>query len=272
MTDNYILRRGERYRRIAPGDWYESQIQALTLDNSIALFPAYECVRLEPYFRTPAGDVQPDLVLVRRDLSGWGLVEVELDTHSFTSHVLPQVSKLARARGDSYLAAALQERIAVLREASRESIETLLSREPKVYLVTHASSLRARDRLNQLGVHQLDVEILRNLDAPNDALLLVEDHTVDLRELPERAVRSTSPLTRRAWTLHLADPDTLPWVSSHVSVASEGTETIWRATRTSDGLILMEPASAAGLEAKVRMRVRVDDVNQIIHLADEETS
>jgi hypothetical protein len=33
----------------------------------------------------------------------------------------------------------------------------------------------------------------------------------------------------------------------------------------------MEPASAAGLEAKVRMRVRVDDVNQIIHLEDEET-
>ncbi len=270
MSDRYLLRRGERYRRIAPGDWYESQVQALMFENAVALFPSYECARLEPYFHTPAGDVRPDLVLVRRDLSGWGLVEVELDTHSFTSHVLPQVNKLTWARGDVTLAANLLDNLTVLAGATVETVETLLSRRPSVYILTHGSSTRARDRLNRLGVHQLDVEILRNMDAPNDALLVVQDLTVDVRELPEVAVRSNSPLTRRAWTLHLTYPDTLPWVSTHVSVTCDGTETIWRANRTSDGLILLEPASAVGLEAKLRMRVRVDEVNHIIHLEDEE--
>lgn len=270
MKDNYLVRKGQRYRRTLPGDIYESQVQALVHENAIALFPTFECLRFEPYFKTPAGDVQPDLVLVKRDRSGWGLVEVEIDTHSFTSHVLPQVNKLTWARGDSVLAATLAGQSSILEHQSLDSIEGLISVRPSVFLVTHGASTRARDRLNRLGIHQYDIDILRNLDSPNDAQMIVTDHTIDLRALPSPALRSTSPLTRQAWTLQLESIDALPWISTHAAVTYDGMQATWRARRTSDGLILSQPPSASGLEDKLRMLVRVDETNQIIHLEDGE--
>ena len=101
MSDKYLTRRHRKYARITPGAVYETTVQTLIENNLSSLFPEYFGKLFEPYFRTPAGDVKPDLVLIRHDYKGWMLVEVEIEGHSPSAHILPQLAKLTFASSNS---------------------------------------------------------------------------------------------------------------------------------------------------------------------------
>jgi hypothetical protein len=55
------------------------------------MYPAYQCIVFNGGFRYDNHVFRPDLALVARDRSHWFVVEVELVSHSFEGHVLPQV-------------------------------------------------------------------------------------------------------------------------------------------------------------------------------------
>jgi len=65
---------------------YEGFVEAIVLRFSAALFPGYHALPCKPYFDTPHGGVYPDLVLIREDFTGRGLVEVEVQNHSANGH------------------------------------------------------------------------------------------------------------------------------------------------------------------------------------------
>lgn len=54
-------------------------------------YPSYRCEPFRGSFRYDDRVYQPDLALIARDLSHWFIIEVELTSHSFDGHVLPQV-------------------------------------------------------------------------------------------------------------------------------------------------------------------------------------
>jgi len=63
------------------------------------LFPDHHCYRYKPLLTTDlTSGVRPDLVLIDKDYSDWVLVEVEKFSHSWSSHVSPQLEKFRAAK------------------------------------------------------------------------------------------------------------------------------------------------------------------------------
>ena len=63
------------------------------------LFPDHHCYRYKPLMTTDwTSGVKPDLVLIDKDYSEWVLVEVEKFSHSWSSHVSPQLEKFRSAK------------------------------------------------------------------------------------------------------------------------------------------------------------------------------
>jgi hypothetical protein len=55
------------------------------------MYPAYKCIVFSGGFRLDAEIFRPDLALIALNFSHWFVIEVELVSHSFDRHVMPQV-------------------------------------------------------------------------------------------------------------------------------------------------------------------------------------
>lgn len=252
--------------RVSPGAVYESQFQQLVARNIGALFPEYVGVLLDPLFKTPAGDVKPDLVLVRPDGQGWALVEVEIEGHSFSSHILPQLTKLTYAESSAKLARQLIGRLPL----SVEKIRAGLAFRPAVFLVIQGSSLSEETRLRKLGVEVRDVDVLKAPDKPNEYVLVVVDRTIRLRELGVEAIRDTSPMTRNF--LRIADLSIASLVTDEHKIVVQVVDTWaeWAVSLQADEVLLRQPSGisseAHDVDSIVRARVFVDDENAVLYL------
>ncbi len=236
MVSRYLAREHRRYEYISPGALYETSVQALVERHIPSLWPGYWGVRLEPLFETSGGDVQPDLVLVNRRHGSWAVVEVELEGHSVKSHVLPQLSKLCRARGDERLAQQLIER--GLSQMSLERLSEIVVQRPNVFLVTHGSTLAYSAKLADLGVEALDIDI--HAHPPNDYVLEVRDRTSRFVALECVARRSVRSLTPYLWTVVGELPASV-LARSHVRVEVDSLAANWTLRVASDGIILRQP-------------------------------
>lgn len=267
MSRRYFARDGQRYVQVSPGAYYEHQIQKLVEQNLSALFPEYRGVLLDPLFETPVGNVQPDLVLVRNDGRGWAVVEVELEGHSFSSHVLPQLGKLKEAESSPKLAAELIRRLPHVPAAT---IRTALSHRPAVFLVIHGSSRYSEARLTKLGVEVRDVDVLKAPDKPDDYILIVTDPTVRRRELLVIAERDTNPMTRSTWKVAATEIAGLATADNKIEVEVLATRAFWSVTVVQDGVLLRQPSGLSDplsdVDSMVRARVLVDDEHQVLYL------
>jgi len=267
LERRYFARDGQRYIQVTPGARYEHEIQRLVEKNLTALFPEYRGILFDPLLETPIGNVQPDLVLVRDDGSGWALVEVELQGHSFATHVLPQLGKLARAESNRKVAETL---IARLPELPAQRIRTALTFNPEVYLVIHGTSRNHHGMLTKLGVEVRDIDVLEAPDRPNDYILIVNDPTIRRREIGAHAIRSVSPVTRSIW--RIADPDLASLVTDDKKIEVEvlATRAFWSVTMEQDGILLRQPGGlsdpTSDVDSIVRAKVLVDDEHRVLYL------
>lgn len=98
------------------------------------LFPDHNCFRYKPLMATDwVSGVKPDLVLVDKDYSEWVLVEVEKFSHSWSSHVSPQLEKFRSAKiGDKEVEKLLQ----VAEYLNSERLHILMTTEaPRILVV-----------------------------------------------------------------------------------------------------------------------------------------
>lgn len=265
MNDyDYVARGSKRFLQIAPGSVYESQIQAIVERNIQSIFPEYIGHRFEPYFRTSAGDVRPDLVLVRRDASGWALIEVEADTHPWSSHILPQVTKLRYARGDERIVAEFSHRHP--NYLSADELTDAISRKPLVFLIVHGSSSEYRNQLNELGVQRIDIDV--TYCHPNDYALVVRDQSTSFREIPGSVQRSSDSLTRGIWILK-ADKTLLPTpIGGRMVVEVDGATALWHVSATSDGYLLRQPGGLEDGPAFDHGRIFVNDEDNSLRIGE----
>lgn len=92
-------------RRIVVGDCVKERLLRLTDPDApteaefeyqvvralTCFFPKHRCIVFTGGFRLDAEVFRPDLALFASDFSHWFVIEVELVSHSFERHVLPQV-------------------------------------------------------------------------------------------------------------------------------------------------------------------------------------
>jgi hypothetical protein len=201
MNRKYASRLAKRYTQVAPGTVYESSIQNLVNQNITALFPDYVGALVEPYFSTPAGDVQPDIVIIKRDASGWGLVEVEVEGHSWTSHILPQMNKLKLSNVGNLKANKIHKFFTD--HFSEIEIEKAMSSDPAVFLAIHGSALGGKDRLQQLGVEAVELDVFSS--PPNDYILVLKELIEVGVDIETIARKATNPLFPRFWKITNAE-------------------------------------------------------------------
>jgi hypothetical protein len=267
LESRYYARDGLRYSLVSPGSLYEHHVEKLVFTNLHVLFPEYLGVRYEPHFETEIGNVRPDIVLIRHDGEGWALLEIELEEHSFSNHVLPQLGKLRRAESSEKLVKALCDQIPDL---PKTTIRKALAHRPQVFLAVHGTSTPHTEKLTKLGVEVRNLDILKASDAPNEYILVITDPTVRRRRLPHLATRSTSVVTRNIWKFNGNDLTTLMTNEDKVEVEFRGFRSFWSATRVQDGMLLRQPNlisdSRPEIDEMMQAIALVDDENRILYL------
>jgi hypothetical protein len=69
----------------------ETEFEMVVARALSCVYPSYVCVMFSGRFRYDDRFYCPDMALIAKDFSHWFVIEVELVTHSFENHVLPQV-------------------------------------------------------------------------------------------------------------------------------------------------------------------------------------
>ncbi len=234
------------------------------MSNYATLFHGYFPIQVEPYFSTPGGDVMPDIVLISTDYKRWALVEVELETHSFTSHILPQLSKLIRARSDDKIDRELQRKIGT--EVDLEQISRATFADPEVILVTHGSSEKYATKIAALGVKRIDVSIHSSDSEPNQHILIVQDFGTTLRDLGVTAKKSMNPLTPNCWTVESAELARRLDGDHEVVVVLDGNSARWHISPFETYVILRQPTNMSEHSSRFEFNVFIEPESGIVFL------
>jgi len=104
---NRVSSNGEWYEPLSASTILEKDFENSILRYSVDLFPGYRCVPFNLSVNSEFGVSKSDLALIDKQYREWFVVEVELEHHSFSRHVEPQMRKLSSGTYDSNHARAL---------------------------------------------------------------------------------------------------------------------------------------------------------------------
>lgn len=136
-----------------PDGMNEAEFEYKVAGALSCMFPAYhKCFPFSGTFKFYDEYHKPDLALVAHDLSHWFVIEVELSSHSFNDHVLPQVRALRWGDAQDDCIAGLERATGY----SRDQIRTLLRVVPKTVGVIANKHIRDWE----VGLSSLDVQFL----------------------------------------------------------------------------------------------------------------
>jgi len=231
-----IIRSTGIYQERMPGSMYEQFVEAIVKKFAEWLFPGFFVSGAKPYFNTHHGGTQPDLILIKSDLSGWGIVEVELEEHSANGHVKPQLGRLIHASPDDKaiqkIAESFDDRF------TSSEIDQVLSQPPHVFLVTHGQTPVSESDLVRLGVEAIDIRIFSG--GANDYQLVSRRRTPRFRALEFALVRSSSELFPTVWT-YKGPPIPEIGTAKQINVTIADMTQNWAVQSTSDGYMFRMP-------------------------------
>lgn len=251
MSDKYLTRSHRRYMRVTPGSVYETTVQSLVERNLSSLFPEYFGKLFEPYFRTAAGDVKPDLVLIRHDYKGWLLVEVEVEGHSPQAHILPQLAKLTYATANELVLEFFIDNFG--NEHNLSNIEIALQQKPEVVLVIHGSSSSFQSGLKELGVSSLDLEI--HAYPPDEYILEVVDHEENYVDTGLTCSRSLNLATQYIWILSKVPGIEPNQIGGKIQVRIGNSASFWGIKATKSDYLLRQPPDIQSLSGVSKVAV-----------------
>jgi hypothetical protein len=166
------------------------------------------------------------------------LIEVEIDNHSFSAHVLPQMAKLSFAKADQSVINKVSD--AFEGEFHFDKIQSLLEKKPIVYLVTHGNTEKYQDKLDELYVSSIDIEI--HSCPPGDYVIEVNDRSKKYLDTGWQAIRSRSPLLKNLWNISSFESEIPSDLGGQIAVEYENTISIWSFEKFGSSLALRAPA------------------------------
>jgi hypothetical protein len=164
-----------RILNAADGRWYdelravayyvEKDLERWILQHAESLFPHHFVI---PFKKAVSGTTvrkKPDLALVRRDVSAWAVVEVEVEGHGI-SHVLDQTRVFAEGDYNApEMAEYAHKRIQKIdqRAVSLRRITNLFAQErPSVLVIADVHASEWQQKLNATGIDYCIFEIYKN--------------------------------------------------------------------------------------------------------------
>ena len=154
------------FRILVNEDWYEpvasrsvleAEYEQSILRYSKSLFPGYRCTQFNALVQSDYGSSRADMVLIDHEYRGWTIVEAELEHHSLTQHVEPQMRRLVNGiYGDSHFEAIAS----ALPDLDRVRLSAMINTvEPDFMVVVPKEDVEWRATLANLGVSLAIVEV-----------------------------------------------------------------------------------------------------------------
>ncbi len=88
---------GSKFALVESNSWSEKFFSTILQKFAPAVFPNHYCFEFETDLYYIGNKVRPDLILIEKDYRDWWLVEVELERHSWRSHIESQIEKILNA-------------------------------------------------------------------------------------------------------------------------------------------------------------------------------
>jgi hypothetical protein len=243
-----LLRGGLWYEPISSRSVLESDYEQTLLRYSADIFPGYVCVQFKATVQSHLGNAQPDLVLIDSHYRSWTVVEVELEHHSFSAHVEPQMRKLISGRYT-------EEHGCLIASASegldQERVCRLVVNSVPDFLVVVPSEMPGwRPELRNMGSGLAIVQVFIN--GLNDRIIL---HNGDRPasqpfDLVTRVSFNPNAFLPRA--MKVASPASLPEGPLRLEV--QGFVTTWRVVTTQQETFIL-PDGTLDLDPGVNYRI-----------------
>ncbi len=152
--------KGVAYDAVSSAAYWESEFEALITQEGAIIFPEYHLVSFKTDVESEYGVAKPDFALIDRLYRRWWVGEAELAHHSLTSHVLPQIQKLAAGIYGARHAAFLKGQSPIL---DLESLRNMMKgQQPQVLVVVNQPCPSWRSELTRYGALLAVVEIFRS--------------------------------------------------------------------------------------------------------------
>lgn len=155
-----IVDGGRVYRPLSSRAVYERDFVASVLRTADTIFPGHVVAPYEPIVDSEYGTAKPDLILVDRRLVRWSVVEVELEHHSLSGHVEPQIRVLANGRYEEHHASAAVRALPGLDGRGLRNL--VLTQQPHVVVIAPAAKDRWRHALTALGATLMIIQVFED--------------------------------------------------------------------------------------------------------------
>lgn len=145
------------YEPISSKSILEADFEQSILRFSEHLFPGYWCLRFVAAVQSDYGTSRADMVLVDKEYRGWTIVEAELEHHSLSSHVEPQMRRLVNGfYGEDHAKAICAQSP----DLDKDKISRLIrNTEPEFLVIVPKEVAEWRTTLSNLGVRLSVVEV-----------------------------------------------------------------------------------------------------------------
>ncbi len=166
------------YTLADPDEPLEAEFEIAVAKVLSCSYPGYQCVVFGGRFRYDDRMYKPDLALVARDYSHWFVIEVELASHSFDQHVLPQAKAFRYGEPQADCGGILARELAI----TQSQADTLLRFVPRsVAVIVNRPDTPWQSALKAHDVQILTVSIFRTSGGSeavsiDGALEAVEEH------------------------------------------------------------------------------------------------
>lgn len=139
----------------------ETEFELIVAKALMCIYPTYRCFPFGGTFKLDDSVSRPDIALVARDLSHWFVIEVELVSHSFDGHVLPQVRTFRYGEPQLDCISVLAKEL----KMDRSQIATFLMTVPRTVAVI--ANKRHRDWEVVLRSHDIQLLAVSAFNSPS---------------------------------------------------------------------------------------------------------
>lgn len=228
-----LRHKDEWFIEIDPEAFFESEFEAVILQNVHLLCPNAVLVPFkQTVFASEYESKRPDLALIDLEYRFWWVIEVELASHSLSTHVVPQTRVLLDGRyGAEHIEALLRQKPSL----DRDRLEAMTRGEPpKVVVISNKYDVRWEQELSSLGVAYSVFNVFRST-LNNDIFLFdgrLPDEGGDLLTI-------ISPAKGMPRFFRVHSPGALPVGDGEsVYILIDGRSTSWRRLDTKDKCFL----------------------------------
>ena len=148
------------FQLVDPSEFSEIDFEAEVVKALTCLLPDYFCGVFAGTFLLDGDRRSADLALIHKTFSHWFVVEVELASHSFEGHVLPQLRCFRYGEPDDSCITSLCRGFPGIERAQAQSIIRYVPRG--VAVVVNSRSARWETALRVIDVQQLAVSVFKN--------------------------------------------------------------------------------------------------------------